>query len=153
MIMKNNIFNNETVSKVIDRIHNLNENSKAKWGKMDVAKMLAHCNVTYEMVYDNKHPKPNFILKFILKTFVKSKVVSDDSYPKNGKTAPQFIIKSDKNFSDEKERLINYIEKTQSLGENHFDGKESHSFGKLSVKEWNNLFYKHLDHHLKQFGV
>jgi hypothetical protein len=23
----------------------------------------------------------------------------------------------------------------------------------LSAKEWNNLIYKHIDHHLKQFGV
>ena len=151
--MKNNIFKNETTSEIINRINNLNNNSKANWGTMDVAKMLAHCNVTYEMVYDDIHKKPNFILKFILKTFVKGKVVSEESYPKNGKTAPQFIIKSDKDFNTEKERLLNYIEQTKSLGENHFDGKESHSFGKLSVKEWNNLFYKHLDHHLRQFGV
>jgi hypothetical protein len=45
------------------------------------------------------------------------------------------------------------MNKTQNLGENHFDGKESHSFGKLLKGEWNNLFYKHLDHHLRQFGV
>ena len=35
----------------------------------------------------------------------------------------------------------------------YFDKKESHSFGLLSVKEWNTMFYKHLDHHLNQFGV
>ncbi|MCJ8164098.1 hypothetical protein MKJ04_04535 [Pontibacter sp. E15-1] len=31
--------------------------------------------------------------------------------------------------------------------------QESHSFGRLSSQEWNNMFYKHLDHHLSQFGV
>ncbi len=45
------------------------------------------------------------------------------------------------------------MNKTQQLGENHFDGKESHSFGALNSKEWNNMFVKHLEHHLKQFGV
>jgi hypothetical protein len=49
--------------------------------------------------------------------------------------------------------LINYIKRTADLGESHFDGKESRSFGKLNITEWNNMFYKHLDHHLSQFGV
>ena len=37
--------------------------------------------------------------------------------------------------------------------EDYFDGKESHSFGPLNKTEWNNMFYKHADHHLTQFGV
>jgi hypothetical protein len=120
---------------------------------MSVDKMLAHCNVTYEMLYDEKYPKPNAFLKFILKTFVKNKVVSETLYGKNGKTAPEFIIKEAKNFDAEKARLIEFINKTQALGQDYFEGKESHSFGVLNKTEWNNLFYKHLNHHLTQFGV
>jgi hypothetical protein len=41
----------------------------------------------------------------------------------------------------------------QELGEEHFDNKDYRSFGRLNVKEWNAMFYKHLDHHLSQFGV
>ena len=46
-----------------------------------------------------------------------------------------------------------FIVKTQFLGASHFEGKESHSFGNLTSSEWNNMFYKHLNHHLEQFGV
>ena len=151
--MKHNLFNQESVDQTISRINNLKANSKAVWGKMDVAKMLAHCNVTYEMIYDKKHPRPNVVLKFILKKLVKNKVVTDKPYPKNGKTAPQFIIKEPRDFANEKSRLIQYIEKTYNLGENYFDGKESHSLGSLTIQEWNNMLYKHLNHHLNQFGV
>ena len=45
------------------------------------------------------------------------------------------------------------IPKIQQLLSDYFNGKESHSFGILTVTEWNNSFYKHLDHHLNQFGV
>jgi hypothetical protein len=120
---------------------------------MDVAQMLAHCNITYELVYDNKHPKATGLKKFLLKLFVKSAVVGDKPYPKNGRTAPVFIVDSNKIFEAEKIRLIEYIQKTQQLGAAHFEGKESNSFGALTSKEWNVMFYKHLDHHLKQFGV
>lgn len=52
-----NIFLKEHCSQLIDRINLLEPDSKALWGKMSVDQMLAHCNVTYEMVYDNIHTK------------------------------------------------------------------------------------------------
>jgi Protein of unknown function (DUF1569) len=120
---------------------------------MNVAQMLAHCNVSYEMIYENIHPKPNPILKFVLKLFVKSKVVTEKPYTHNSPTAPAFIITDAKQFEKERTRLINHINQTLDHGAAYFDGRESHSFGKLNVTEWNNMLYKHLDHHLSQFGV
>lgn len=148
-----NVFSTADVQTFENRINKLTLNTKALWGKMDIAKMLAHCNVTYELVYEEKHPKPNFFIGLILKAFVKNIVTSEKSYKKNSGTAPAFLIVDEKVFETEKERLIKHIKKTQQLGENHFEGKESHSFGKLNKIEWNNMFAKHLDHHLKQFGV
>jgi len=148
-----NIFTKEVANEMIERINNLTPTTQPNWGKMSVGQMLAHCNVTYEMVYTDKHSKPNFFIKFILKNVVKNKVVSDKPFDKNGKTAPQFIMKETKNFEEEKQRLISFINKTQQLGASFFEGKESHSFGKLTKEEWNNMFYKHLNHHLVQFVV
>ena len=148
-----NIFTNPVSDKIIERINKLRPDTQPVWGKMSAAQMLAHCNVAYEMIFENIHPKPNFIMKFILKTLVKNKVVGETPFPHNSRTAPQFIIKESKDFESEKQRLVNYINKTQQLGESHFDNKESASFGALNKTEWNNMLYKHLDHHLSQFGV
>lgn len=148
-----NIFTSDVSDKIISRINNLKPSTQANWGKMNVSQMLAHCNVTYEMTFENIHPKPNAFLKFIFKMIVKKKVVTELPYQQNGKTALAFIIKEEKDFENEKVRLINHISKTKELGEKHFDNKESHSFGILSKTEWSNMFYKHLDHHLTQFGV
>lgn len=139
--------------RVIERINKLIPDTPAQWGKMNAAQMLAHCNVTYEMVYDNKHAKPNFLLALMLKTFVKQPVVNEAPYKRSTQTAPAFIISDSRNFEAEKKRLIDYITKTQQLGAIHFNNKQSLSFGALSNTEWNNMFYKHLDHHLSQFGV
>lgn len=149
----NNIFDLQITNEVINRINTLSPKTQAIWGKMNVAQMLAHCSVTYEMVFTDKHKKPNGFVKLMLKLFVKNAVVSEKPYSKNGKTAPQFIISDEREFESEKKRLIDYILQTQKLGASYFDGKESHSFGVLTSTEWNNSFYKHLDHHLKQFGV
>lgn len=149
-----NVFDTKDAQNYIDRISKLTPETQGLWGKMTVDQMLAHCNVSYEMVYEpEKHKKPGAIAKFILKSFVKSKVVGEKAYTPNGPTAPQFIITERKNFEEEKKRLIGFIQKTQQLGASAFDGKESFSFGKLKSQEWNHMFAKHLNHHLAQFGV
>lgn len=151
--MTKNIFDTAITAEVVQRINNLTPETPQLWGKMDVAQMLAHCNVTYEYIYEDIHGKPSGFKKFILKLIVKPLVVGEKAYKKNNPTAPAFIIKSEKDFEAEKKRLIDFVVKSQELGANHFDGLESVSFGKLNQQEWNNMFYKHLDHHLSQFGV
>lgn len=148
-----NLFEKSDLDFTIARINNLSPTTKAQWGKMNVAQMLAHCNVAYEMTYDDIHQKPGVFKRFILKLLVKPSVVGPKPYPKNGRTAPQFIISDERDFEKEKQRLTTFLNTTQELGGNHFEGKENLSFGALSAQEWNVMFSKHLDHHLTQFGV
>jgi hypothetical protein len=147
------IYSEEICASIIARIEQLNPSTPALWGKMDVAQMLAHCNVTYEMLYEDKHKRPNALVRFLLRLLVKPTVTNEKSYKKNTQTAPAFLIADKKQFEAEKTRLIAYILRTQQLGASHFEGLASNSFGSLTSKEWNNLFYKHLDHHLSQFSV
>jgi hypothetical protein len=148
-----NYFSKEVSNKILERINSLTPSNQALWGTMSVSQMLAHCNVTYDMLFTDKYPKPNFLVQTLLKLFVKPTVVGDKPYKKQSQTAPAFIIKDERNFENEKQQLIQNITKTVALGEAYFEGKASHSFGKLTAKEWNNMFYKHLDHHLSQFGA
>jgi len=148
-----NMFEKAGAENIIARINNLKPETSPQWGKMTVDQMFAHCNVPYDMTYSDLYKKPGMVGKFMLKLFVKNSVVGPKPYPKNGRTAPDFIIKDQRNFEEEKQQLIDNINKTQSLGASHFEGKESHSFGALTSGEWNVMFAKHLDHHLTQFGV
>lgn len=149
-----NIFDAKDAQNYIDRINTLRPETQRKWGKMSVDQVLAHLNVAYETIYEtDKHPKPGFIAGFLLKNFVKPKTVNEIPYKQNIPTGPMFIIKGNKDFETEKKRLIGFIQKTQQLGKEAFDGKMSHSFGKLTAQEWNNMLAKHLNHHLGQFGV
>ncbi|MBC7557182.1 MAG: DUF1569 domain-containing protein [Chryseobacterium sp.] len=149
-----NVFDAKDAQNYIDRIQKLSSETQRKWGTMTVDKMLAHCNISYELVFEpQKHKKTSGIAKFILKQFVKSKVTNEKPYKQNLPTSPAFKIAGEKDFENEKSRLIGFIQKTQQLGLEAFDGKESSSFGVLKADEWNNMFAKHLNHHLEQFGV
>ncbi|MCP9756137.1 DUF1569 domain-containing protein [Lacihabitans sp. CCS-44] len=152
--MIKNIFEKNVTDEIVTRINNLNPSTQALWGKMSVSQMLAHCCVTYEMLFEpERFPKPNFMMRLLLKFVVKPTVVGDVPYKQNLRTAPEFVIVGEKEFETEKKRLIDYLNQTQALGAEYFEGRESRSFGKLSKEEWNVMFYKHLDHHLGQFGV
>lgn len=148
-----NLFELKEVEEAIARINNLDNKAQPQWGKMSVGQMLAHCNVAYDLTYTDKYPKPKGFKKFMIKLFAKNIVVGPKPYKKNLRTAPEFLISGQRDFDVEKSKLIKNLKKTQELGMEHFNNKESHAFGKLTTKEWNTLFSKHLDHHLSQFGV
>ncbi len=148
-----NVFDANDLKEIFDRIEKLSPNSQGTWGKMSVDQMLAHLNVAYEMAFQETPPKSNFIKKFLLKKLIKPMIVSEKSYKKNSPTSSAFKISKPHEFAFEKQRLIDFMLKTLEKGPAYFEGKESASFGKLTSKEWNNLFFKHLDHHLQQFGV
>ena len=72
-----NIFTSQIADQLKDRISQLSPTTTPKWGKMNVGQMLAHCNVTYEITYDNIHARPNAFMRFIAKNFIK-KIVTNE---------------------------------------------------------------------------
>ena len=148
-----NIFEPSTTRNLIERIDKLTPASQRLWGKMGVAEMLAHCSVPYQQLLGERHDKTTIFMKWIVKTFFKSSMVNEVPFKRNLPTAPSFIIKEEKNFDEEKKRLQHYVQKVQEMGSAAMEGREQVTIGKLSSLEWNNLLYKHLDHHLQQFGV
>jgi hypothetical protein len=147
------LFTPEGVHTMRRRIESLTPETKPHWGKMSVSEMLAHVSVAYEMIYTDRHPRPNPVMRWVLRKIVKQRVVGPAPYPHDAPTAPAFRITGTRDFTVERERLIGYLEQVVAEGRIAFEGRESLSFGPLTATEWNTLFAKHLDHHLTQFGV
>lgn len=147
------VFDAKTVEQLTERINRLTPASTPQWGVMTVDQMLAHANVTYAMIYEAPGPRPNWLMRLVLQKVVKGKVVGPAPYPRNSPTAPVFRMRGPKDYDAEKARLLAYLQRVQQEGAGAFEGRESPSFGPLTADEWNGLFYKHLDHHLVQFGV
>ncbi len=148
-----NTFDPKTTEKTFERLEKLNYMSKPQWGKMNVAQMMAHLNVTYDLAYDRIQSPASFFTRIMLKLFVKPIVTNDKPYKKNSPTAPVFIIADERDFEKEKAIFINNIKETEAKGAAFFEGKISASFGKMTAMQWNTQFYKHIDHHFTQFGV
>lgn len=148
-----NTFDTKTQENNLARLNKLTADTTPKWGKMNAAQMLAHVNVAYNMALDENTKINRGFKRFIISLLAKKQVVSEKPYPKNGRTAPEFLVADQRDFEKEKAKLIGFINAVNTKGTAYFDGKESASFGPLSEKEWSNLFQKHLNHHFEQFGV
>ncbi len=146
------LFSNQDVDEIIRRINSLTPESRALWGKMNVSQMLAHCTVGMKMTMGEIKCKGNFFMQLIGR-MLKNKIIYKSEFRKNSPTAKEFIIADGKNFEEEKTTLIAYLKKFPEQGKSIIGSEPHPFFGKLTAEDYDRLQYKHLDHHLRQFGV
>jgi len=137
---------------VIGRINKLQANTLHQWGKMDVAQMLAHCSESLSMAMGTKEVKRSFISRIIGPMF-KKKMMGDVPFDKNLPTAKEIKMHGSKDFTEEQQRLVAAIKTFNAAGRAGVPPHVHPLLGKLTTDEWGMNAYKHLDHHLKQFGV
>jgi hypothetical protein len=137
---------------ILDRLAKLSPDSKRGWGKMTASQMLTHCSRAMEVGTGDLPLKQSFIGK-IFAPFARSSFLSEKPFGKNSPTDPHFVVRDEKDFAKEKAHLISLIARFCQAGPDQA-GKHPHSFlGKISGDDWGLVMYKHLDHHLRQFGA
>ena len=146
------LYQKEAVDEIINRVNKLSPSTQRQWGKMNVEQMLAHCSVGMQTATGEKILQSGFFLRLIGPLF-KSQTSNDKPFRKESPTHPGFIIGSTEGFEKEKQNLIEQINKFHQGGETKCTTNPHSFFGKLTPKEWGVLQYKHLDHHLTQFGT
>ena len=146
------IFDSDTLEELFDRLGKLTPDAERQWGKMSPAQMMEHTARALEMATGQKPMQQAFIGKAIGWIF-RNKFLGEEPFPKNSPTGPTLIIKDDPNFEPTRERLRALISDFHGLGIGGTDGNIHGFFGPLTGKQWGETQYKHLDHHLRQFGV
>ena len=146
-----NLFQADAVEEVMARIERLSPSSQPQWGKMDVAQMLAHLSTTMDMASGKFAAKRSLIGKLIGQRV--RRIMSDDSpMRRNSPTAKELKVTAS-DFAREHERLKQSVREFHEGGESQVTKHPHPFFGDLTPLEWSTGMYKHLDHHLKQFGV
>lgn len=150
ILLMDSIFDKNSNEAMIARINKLTPESKALWGKMNVEQMLKHSNAAMQVAFGEKELKISFFMRLLGK-MLKNKVINNE-FKKNSPTAPEFVFPDKYDFEQAKNELITTYSK---FAQGHQSIKiMNHPFwGKMTYEDWDKLQYKHLDHHLKQFGV
>ena len=146
------LFQKEVVDEVLGRIDMLTPETQRLWGKMSVNQMLAHCSVGIRTAKGELFLKSGFFLKLVGSIF-KSQTTNEKHFSKGSPTHPGFIIGDTAGFEKEKQSLIGLIRQFHKDGEGKTTTNPHAFFGKLTPTQWGSLMYKHIDHHLRQFGV
>jgi hypothetical protein len=147
-----NLFQPSAVDRLISRIEQLQPTSQRQWGKMDVAQMMAHCSAAIDMASGKLVTKRNLIGRVIGPRF-RALMTNDKPFGRGAPTAKELKIVDPRAFAKEQERLKQCVREFHEGGDSKCTKNPHPFFGPLTPLEWSTGMYKHVDHHLKQFGV
>ncbi|MDB5202170.1 MAG: hypothetical protein JWQ27_1579 [Ferruginibacter sp.] len=147
-----NLLDELTYRQTVERLNKLQPDAKAQWGKMNNAQMLAHCKEAFKVPL-SEQKMPRILLGALIGWMIKPKLYNDAPWKKNLPTSPDFIIKDQRNFEEEKSELLSLVNKFYARGPEKIGLFPHPMFGSFTSEQWGKSMFKHLDHHLKQFGV
>jgi hypothetical protein len=146
---RKNLFDDAVFRDLVARVKAVQSNDQRKWGTMTAGQMMAHCAEVIDVANGKNLRGTPFIIRMI-GGFIKKVVLNDKPYPQGVRTHPQYVVEGDKDIEKQRQRLLASME---ALRENPADHFQHDLFGKMTREEVGWGMYKHLDHHLRQFGV
>ena len=145
------ILNENDRTAISSRMQSLSAASTARWGKMTVTEMLQHLRLSAQMTVgelkvesSNKRAFQVFPLKHLILYVL--------PFPKGAPTAPELYPGPAAHFEEERAAVLALLDRI-GVGPREGAGTAHPLFGPLSWREWGAVTYKHVDHHLKQFGA
>jgi hypothetical protein len=148
-----NLFEAAAAEEIKNRLAQLRPDSERVWGTMNPAQAVAHCAAGLELALGDKIA-PRMFLGRIMGRMVKPMVLkNDEPMRRNSPTMKDLIIRDQRDLGRERERLRGLIDRFAAAGPEGCTTHPHSFFGRLTPDEWAILTYKHLDHHLRQFGV
>ena len=147
------IFDPNTCAELNERLGRLTPECERQWGKMSPVQAMEHTARVLEMATSDEQPVKQVLLGKALGWIFKGQFLGEKPFRQNAPTGPDYVIKDEPNMEATRERLKALIAKFHGLGPDGLDGNVHPFFGPLTGKQWGETQYKHVDHHLRQFGV
>lgn len=145
------VFNPSDNEELIARINLLTPSSQPVWGKMNVAQMLGHCQRAIEVGTGLLFLRRT-ALGFVFGRMALRQLMNKPT-KRNLPTDKNFIVPNTVEFETERAKLIDMYRSLAENGSDHIKVKKHPFFGEMTDEQWDVLLWKHLDHHLQQFGV
>jgi hypothetical protein len=146
------IFDPGTRDELLERLDRLSPESERQWGKMTPSQMMEHTARALDMA-TGRNPMKQIFLGKALSWIFRKEFLGEKPFKQNRPTGPDFIIKDEPDFESTRIRLSELITEFHDLGESSLEGNIHGFFGPLTGKQWGETQYKHVDHHLRQFGI
>jgi hypothetical protein len=147
------VFDPATADEFRRRIASVMAASPRQWGKMSAAQMLEHCARGMEMA-TGELKLPRLPIGYLLGPLVKPMALKAGTPMRpNSPTAPFLVVADEPDLDAARARLLGALDHFVEGGVRGCTEHPHAFFGKLTPEQWSTLVYKHLDHHLRQFGA
>ena len=144
------IWQEESRRELNARVAALAWDRPAAWGKFTAPKMVCHLADSLKMAMgDLKVARKNLPVRY---PPLKQLVIYWAPFPKGAPTAPELLAREPREWSRDIGDVQELLERAASARTTD-TWPEHPAFGKLSTRAWGVLIYRHMDHHLKQFGA
>jgi len=142
-------------SAIILRLKTIRHDSARQWGRMSSHQMICHLSDAFRVAIGEKpaHFTPSLINQTLIKWIA---LRAPLQWPKGVQTPPEVNQEGDActrplDFQQDLTQLFALIERF-TASKRTFQFHSHPMFGPLSEQEWFRWGYRHLDHHLRQFG-
>ena len=151
--MARTIRNEENRAALLERIRALTGEERPLWGKMNVEQMMSHLVQAGDLpLLGGQQDRSNLFSRVVVKPLLLYVL----PMPKGVKVQPDFDQqvngRKPVEFAADREQVIRQINAVGTIDAGQ-KCKNHPFFGKMSVTEWSIIAYKHIDHHLRQFGA
>ena len=132
------------------RVDRLTSEQTPRWGKMSAGKMVVHVSDQLRMALGELPCKPKDTP--FKNPLMKRLIIYLLPWPKGAPSADELLQGTPGAWDDDVASLRTLIDR---FGERGSAGEfpEHPAFGALNGRMWGVLAWRHLDHHLRQFGV
>jgi hypothetical protein len=149
VIMKS-IWNDAARREIRERVRKLRADAPGRWGRMNAPQAVAHLADALRMAIGEL---PCTGKRLPLRwPIVKQLVIYWAPFPKGAPTAPELVGRVPATWSAEISELHLLIDRVAGVPAS-FAWPPHPAFGTLSRRAWGVLIYRHMDHHLTQFGA
>jgi hypothetical protein len=149
--MKRSLSNAQARQELIGRLQRLKPETTPLWGRMTAPQMLAH--LADWMLMAKGDLRTARINRPVLRyPVVKQIVIYWLPFPKGVPTAPELISRKPREWAREYASVCEHVQSYESVNPKS-TWPDHPAFGRMSTNEWCVLAYRHMDHHLRQFGV
>jgi len=150
--MADSLFDPAGLAAMLARLERLRPDAARQWGKMTAAQMLAHCQQPLRVAL-GELPLKRMLIGILFGRLAKKKLLAPAPWKQGMPTAPEFKVMDNRDFAKEKVALQTLVQRFGKGGPAALTKLPHPFFGPLTTEEWQALQWRHLDHHLRQFGV
>ena len=139
---------------MLRRLERLNVTARPRWGAFTPTTLVCHLADPVRLALGEKSAPP--VRRPIGRPGIAHLVVWVLPWPKGAPTAPEFLpgtgMTPPDSFEIDKRTLVDLLKRFSAVPPGRVLA-DSPVLGHLSRRAWGRLMWRHLDHHLRQFGL